>query len=105
MIRVRCGDCDGQFSMNETIKVWERELCKACAQRILQSDAYVSEDAVQLQIDPAVCRNCGRDNGARPLEMLAFSFYFNARFFLAYREMKVAFRSEDFRQAPARSTI
>ena len=132
MIRVRCSDCNGQFPLNETFKIWERELCKTCAQKLLQSDAYISAEAVQFQMDPSVCRNCGRDNGATPLERLAgfptcgqcihffrhrpfpiwvktaaagvlvlvaFSFYFNARFFLAYREMKLAFRSEDFRRA------
>ncbi len=70
MNHVRCDECGGEFPMNETVKYLSATLCHGCAEKALSGVSEVPEGAVQLQVDPTVCRNCGFDSGSAPLETL-----------------------------------
>jgi len=123
---VLCDQCGHEFAMNDTIRLHGRPVCIQCAEKTLAGGVKVPKEAVEIQIDPTVCRNCGFDNGAVPLEKLAglpacnpcihafrhrpfpgwikgaavslillviFALWWNGRFYLAYGEMRAAFRA------------
>lgn len=56
--------------MNETIRVVDRILCKACCDQHLAGRGS-PETNLERQVDPTICVNCRSDNGAAELPRLA----------------------------------
>ncbi len=69
MRRVTCEACRNSVPMNESVRLFGRLLCQACAEAKIheypQSD--LTEQTVQPQTDPTVCANCGADGGSTEL--------------------------------------
>jgi hypothetical protein len=73
MKQLVCEQCGQSRPMNETYRVFGRELCEECANRELQRypEGAATAADVQSHVDPTVCRNCGADGGIRELARVA----------------------------------
>jgi hypothetical protein len=71
MRNTKCSDCEQVFAINETFRVAESILCRACAEKLIQSQTDITKDQIQRQVDATVCVNCGKDNGDTELAKLA----------------------------------
>ena len=69
MRKAKCEKCEGEFPMNDTLKVRENVVCRECAQSILSKEK-IRANQLQQQIDPTICTGCGLDNGDTELPRL-----------------------------------
>lgn len=58
--------------MNETLLVFERGLCQACAEQELatRDQSELHQGAVARRFDPTVCAQCGKDGGSEDMPLL-----------------------------------
>lgn len=68
MQTAKCEKCGQQVPINETLKIENITLCKACGEKITSEQKDIS---VKQQIDRTICANCGKDHTGSPLPLLA----------------------------------
>lgn len=71
MQTAKCEKCGQQFPINETLKIEDITLCKACGGKITSEQKNIYIKSAKQQIDRTICVNCGKDNGNAQLPLLA----------------------------------
>jgi hypothetical protein len=71
MRNTKCDNCGQTFTTNETFKVTDKILCRPCAEQFLKTQKNIPANQAQIQHDPTICINCGKDNGDWELKKMA----------------------------------
>lgn len=67
MKNIACTDCGSLFPMGKTFAVKEKTLCLDCLKKAGDKEEIDEWKSLECQLDPTVCLNCGKDNGAEVL--------------------------------------